>query len=558
MSLQEEYQKTQLLKIKGVESSNTTCVCVETGNMNLSVDKLSIEENTSSQDLSRVPSLTFSSSHQRPHSRKRRTKRTKERKYENSSKETKEKAVAMTAAVYYGDCYVEGISSDIANEAAKETHNRYKKWWLQEPNVGGFMSSLGDAIAVPKFNPASGKVNRTFEDNQDLTKRKLCDMHEENRRQPSCKGRAAVDDSQYMDEKYYAVDDSDLKFGGDANSTATAIFNDRDKKTHFINDGCQNPSSNNGMGTRTDDKLLTFHKDYHNHEPDPFDHNVTRNPPQKYHEEETRTSQSNKNCPMLETSSMRGKNIQTQEKITQNQDRQRIDEDEQDKTLPNKCNQRRKMSRSLYSTSSHGEYDSDFTGLSSSSHDAKSNDNQGLNRSYPNHLPTEECTIERPDEYNAILTSISPIRKRTATHVENAKKSLLHALAISGGDVTSEAFLFALGQLRTLYNMTGWDARDPLGILKRESSKHMEGTWLTLSRPHFQECLGKNSTGDYMYTLGRMSFDMFYPADLVCSIQGIFNHVETVNLKDRESLKSVPRALRDELKRNTSVLRRYK
>lgn len=464
------------------------------------------------RDPSAVPPLTSSSSHQRPQSRKRRPKRAKDRKsHASSSHKNRDKASAMTAAVYYGDCYVEGISSDIANEAAKESHNRYKKWWLQEPSEGDLVSSLGDGFAVPLFNPAP-KV----EDSQYFTKRKLCDRNEEDRRKPLCKVRTIHDDSQDMDEKtYYAVDDSDLKLGGDANTTATAIFKDRKKKRSSSNEECQVHSANDGIGTETDEKLLSLHKDN-----DPSERSGdARNHPEK--------------------------KIQTQPNITQKEDRQRRNEQEKITMLPNTNSRRRRTARSICSTSSsYGEYDSD------SSHDVNTSNHEG--RTCPKSPP-----VERPDEYNAILTSNAPIQKRTATHVENAKTSLLHALAVSGGDVTSERFLFALDQLRTLYNMTGWDARDPLGVMKRESTKHIEGTWLTLSRPHFQECLGKNSAGDYMYTLGRMSFDMFYPADLVCSIQGIFNQIETVNLKDRESLKSVPRALREELKKNTNVLRRY-
>ncbi len=61
-----------------------------------------------------------------------------------------------------------------------------------------------------------------------------------------------------------------------------------------------------------------------------------------------------------------------------------------------------------------------------------------------------------------------------------------------------------------------------------------------------------------MYTLGRMSFDMFAPGNLVCSIQGIFNNIQVLDIsQDRHLLKSVPRSLRDEVEGGKSVLRRY-
>jgi len=163
------------------------------------------------------------------------------------------------------------------------------------------------------------------------------------------------------------------------------------------------------------------------------------------------------------------------------------------------------------------------------------------------------------EKYSSILTSQGTPTERRAKHVDNAKLALLRALAISGGDVTTQTFLFALEQLRTLYSVSGWDASDSAGHNKFISPKKtIEGTWLTLNRPHFNECLGKNSAGEYMYTMGRLSFDMFTPGNLICSIQGIFNNIEVVNLeKDRHSLKSVPKSLKEEINKGSSILRKY-
>ncbi len=62
-----------------------------------------------------------------------------------------------------------------------------------------------------------------------------------------------------------------------------------------------------------------------------------------------------------------------------------------------------------------------------------------------------------------------------------------------------------------------------------------------------------------MYTLGRMSFDMFAPSSLVCSIKGIFNHIEVVDMeKDgHKLLKSVPKSLREEVSEGKTTLRKY-
>ena len=408
--------------------------------------------------LSPSPIHLMSQSRQR-----RRSKRTKDlmkhvSRIKLNSKASGEKAAAMTAAVYYGDCYVEGISADIANEAAKESHSRFKKWWLQEPCCEGrLMSSLGDAYAVPLFNPPPNPPDHTLEDTEYRTSRKSFKSQDNDR--ISSPSKFATRDSngdQYCDEMYYAVDDADIKLGGDVNTIASRIFE-------------------NGMIEK-------------------------------------------------------------------------------------------------YKTTNRKE-------ILSPKHEKERKENKHEYKNPPNtliawHSPQNNTTMDRkrkvevpgtPEDHNGggsckILQKNVPIERRQTTEkdVQNARRSFLHALTQSSGDVTTENVLLALNQLRIIYNMTGWDARDPVGVMRGESTIHIEGTWVTLSRPHFQECLGKNSMGDYMYTLGRMSFDMFYPADLVCSIQGIFNQVETVNLKDRKILRNVPKSLRDELKTKVNVLRRYK
>ena len=77
-----------------------------------------------------------------------------------------------------------------------------------------------------------------------------------------------------------------------------------------------------------------------------------------------------------------------------------------------------------------------------------------------------------------------------------------------------------------------------------------EGTWLTLTKPTFFGCVGENDQGDPMYTLGRMTFDMFQPSGLVCSLQGNFNAVEAVD--------QVPECLVLLVGTDPSVLRSYK
>ena len=81
---------------------------------------------------------------------------------------------------------------------------------------------------------------------------------------------------------------------------------------------------------------------------------------------------------------------------------------------------------------------------------------------------------------------------------------------------------------------------------------------MTLSKPNYSGTIGKNEAGDSMYTLGHMSFDMFRPTKLVCSIQGTVNSVHTVSRKDREAIQYVPSSLLQDVKEGISVLRAYK
>lgn len=157
-----------------------------------------------------------------------------------------------------------------------------------------------------------------------------------------------------------------------------------------------------------------------------------------------------------------------------------------------------------------------------------------------------------------------------------AKSALLSSLACTGGDVSHPSFVAPLAVLEKYYQLTGVDAR--AGVLNpsrkspfgstigltgahgsgsgvgsdgrqgRPSAATVEGTWLSLSRPDYTHCLGKNDKQHYLYTLGRLSFDMFRPTGLRCSIQGEFN---TVNVLEGDDIlpEHVPRKLQKEVLR---------
>lgn len=137
--------------------------------------------------------------------------------------------------------------------------------------------------------------------------------------------------------------------------------------------------------------------------------------------------------------------------------------------------------------------------------------------------------------------------------VEKARDEVLHSLAVTGGDVDSEKFKVTIDPLEKYFSKQELDTRPQV-----VGADSVNGMWLTLSKPNFFGCLGENDNGDPMYTLGRMSFDMFSPTNLVCSLQGNFNPVEVVAEEDRKAmLQAVPKSLREEVESGETVLRTY-
>ena len=168
--------------------------------------------------------------------------------------------------------------------------------------------------------------------------------------------------------------------------------------------------------------------------------------------------------------------------------------------------------------------------------------------------PDVECGAEE-DEWS--VTSSSP----TASHsncsiprallfpspfqaLQAARDGLLLALSAAGGRTDGHAFRQCLTTLHEHYQQTGHDVRfshnhssSTTTAATSAANVSSEGTWLTLTQPVFRDCLGENDQGDPQYTLGRMSFQMFRPAPLVCSLQGNFNCVQAT--------KQIPDVLQD-------------
>jgi hypothetical protein len=167
-------------------------------------------------------------------------------------------------------------------------------------------------------------------------------------------------------------------------------------------------------------------------------------------------------------------------------------------------------------------------------------------------LPSDPSDLH--DDY--LYTTLTVWQPSIRPAQQRLKQDLLQELAISGGDVTTPRFTEILDQLIKLYKPSHFDAR--IKTRRDNLRSHLGGMWINLSKPNFPGCIGKNADNEYMYTLGHMSFDMFRPTNLVCSIQGAFNPVHYVGTRDRESIRHVPKRLEEEIKNGNSLLRTYK
>lgn len=182
-----------------------------------------------------------------------------------------------------------------------------------------------------------------------------------------------------------------------------------------------------------------------------------------------------------------------------------------------------------------------------------------------NRLPADPEDQEEDMLFRYLLSTVPRTKQEVKIH--QAKRLLLQELARSGGDVTLSSVVKALEDLIQL--------ADPIDVRKPSSSSavnahsnatkqpSVEGMWIEISKPKFHGCLGMNAKGDFEYSLGRMSFDMFSPTSLLCSIQGSFNPVHEVCVQDiARSPQShhVPEKLLAQLQNNDlegTVLRSY-
>ncbi|GKY99603.1 hypothetical protein MPSEU_000914600 [Mayamaea pseudoterrestris] len=134
---------------------------------------------------------------------------------------------------------------------------------------------------------------------------------------------------------------------------------------------------------------------------------------------------------------------------------------------------------------------------------------------------------------------VSPPRIVQPDCVRTAKKAIKLELRRTGGDTTTPAFHQCVETLHQWY-VTAETKAAGLSLMS------LDGSWKSLNRPSFTECLGQNDSGDFMYTLGRIAFDAFRPTNLICSMKGNYNLIKPVNEYNMENSRrprSIPHRL---------------
>lgn len=156
---------------------------------------------------------------------------------------------------------------------------------------------------------------------------------------------------------------------------------------------------------------------------------------------------------------------------------------------------------------------------------------------------TDGCLFTGPP----LITNF-PLPSTAKVNIEMVKMRLIEDLRLSGGCVDTPEFLKCQQLLENHFNQNG---------LKDLNLNELEGNWLTISKPAYTECKGKNEKGENRYSLGRISFDMFKPADLTCSFQASFNHIQSIDPSNPGRPLHVPRSLMQDIRKGECRLQTY-
>lgn len=158
-------------------------------------------------------------------------------------------------------------------------------------------------------------------------------------------------------------------------------------------------------------------------------------------------------------------------------------------------------------------------------------------------------------EQQSLIHQIELSHISQSMRVIDAKREVVHIMEETGGDTSSRRFLELVDLLSSHYTAVGWDVRWRQG----QKETLLDGKWRTLSKPTFNECLGRSESGKYQYTLGRIAFDMLRPTNIVCTIEDMYNTIQPLGLVDAQPPLFFPRSLKKEAQEEVrqSKLRNY-
>ena len=97
---------------------------------------------------------------------------------------------------------------------------------------------------------------------------------------------------------------------------------------------------------------------------------------------------------------------------------------------------------------------------------------------------------------------------------DNAKTALMEALKTSGGDTKNKLVVAAIEKLASL---------NPESV-PTENGSLLEGNWLLINAPNFPGRI-PDTQERYIYTLGRLAFNMFEPVGLLIEIERVLQPV---------------------------------
>lgn len=183
------------------------------------------------------------------------------------------------------------------------------------------------------------------------------------------------------------------------------------------------------------------------------------------------------------------------------------------------------------------------------------NSDKDLSVESSNHTTTSDGSHKRrrlDQDATPTASATTTASRMTPKQLAMVKDQMIEHLQKTGGDTTTDEFQDSLDQLREAHasnRQTIQEDNDPSSSSSSELF-NIDGTWLTLSKPTFSECQGRNTDGEYLYSLGRMSFDMFRPNHLKCSIRAVMNNIRVMDPKHKPQ--SFPHRLGKELEKHNA------